>query len=482
VRVAVIGGGATGLGVAWDLALRGLEVTLFEQRELAGGTTGRFHGLLHSGGRYLVTDPSAAKECFEESQLLSHIAPEGVELTGGYFVRLAGDDPAFESAWVKRAEDLALGIRPAAHKELASVFPSLTREAASGWWVPDGVLEGFRMAEMLAAAIVSRGGIIREHAKVVGLEAPGDTVHAVTIETPGGTETVACDAVVNCAGPWAGVVAGDLGLKVRIQPSFGLMLIFANRMVPKVINRLKRPGDGDIFVPHQEVVILGTTDVAQDHPEAPLPRREDVAHLMALGRELFPELDSWRILRAFNGVRPLYLPSEAQTDSRALSRDFTVIDHGASEGLEGAFSLVGGKWTTFRLMAERLGDALCSHYHIDAPCRTRETPIAQTHRPAHASSTPILCECEHVAESDLGPEESTDKLRLGTWFGMGPCQGTFCAHRVLGRSWPGELDSRLAKLREERERGLAPVMWGANARLVALNRSLRGQLLGEDLR
>lgn len=479
MRVAVIGGGATGLGVAWDLTLRGMHVTLVEQQELASGTTGRFHGLLHSGGRYLVTDPAAAKECFEESQLLARIAPAGVELTGGYFVRLAGDDPSFETTWVERAEELAIGIRPAARKELTEVFPGLSPEAASGWWVPDGVLEGFAMVEMLANAIVEHGGSIREHAKVVGLEAPGDTVRAVKIESASGIEHIPCDAVVNCAGPWAGTVATALGLKVGIQPSFGLMLIFANRMVPKVINRLKRPGDGDIFVPHREVVILGTTDVAQDHPEAPPPRKEDVHRLMARGRELFPDLERWRVLRAFNGVRPLYLPSEHTTDSRALSRDFTVIDHGAADGLEGAFSVVGGKWTTFRLMGERLGDAVCRHYGIDAPCRTREMTIAPARRRARDLNSPILCECEHVVESDLGQEESTDKLRLGTWFAMGPCQGTFCAHRILGRRWPEELEARLASLRQEREHGLAPVMWGANARLVALNRSLRGQLLGE---
>jgi len=343
------------------------------------------------------------------------------------------------------------------------------------------VLEGFVIVGMLARAIVSHGGIIREHTQVVGLEAPGDTVRGVVVETPGGRETVPCDIVVNCAGPWAGVVATELGLKVRIQPSFGLMLIFANRMVPKVINRLKRPGDGDIFVPHQEVVILGTTDVAQDHPEPPPPRREDVLELMTLGRQLFPELDTWRILRAFNGVRPLYLPSEAQTDSRELSRDFSVIDHGRSDGLEGAFSLVGGKWTTFRLMAERLGDAVCARYHIDAPSRTRDTQIAPTRRSPRQKDSPILCECEGVAESDLDHEDSTDKLRLGTWFAMGPCQGTFCAHRIVGRAWPNEVEARLGTLRKEREHGLGAVMWGANARLVALNRSLRAQLLGEVL-
>src|SRR5215207_10410439 len=93
--VLVIGGGATGAGVAWDAALRGFDVMLVERGDLAEGTSGRFHGLLHSGGRYVVKDPVAAEECVVENTILRAVIPDCIEDTGGLFVTTPDDDPAY---------------------------------------------------------------------------------------------------------------------------------------------------------------------------------------------------------------------------------------------------------------------------------------------------------------------------------------------------------------------------------------------------
>ena len=85
-EVLVIGGGATGAGVAWDASLRGLDVILVDRLDLAEGTSGRFHGLLHSGGRYVVKDPPAALECIVENRILRRVAADCIEDTGGLFV------------------------------------------------------------------------------------------------------------------------------------------------------------------------------------------------------------------------------------------------------------------------------------------------------------------------------------------------------------------------------------------------------------
>src|ERR671938_466110 len=94
-EVLVIGGGATGAGVARDAAMRGFDTVLVERKDLAEGTTGRFHGLLHSGGRYAVKDPPSAKECMDENMILRRIASDCIEDTGGLFVTTPWDDPAY---------------------------------------------------------------------------------------------------------------------------------------------------------------------------------------------------------------------------------------------------------------------------------------------------------------------------------------------------------------------------------------------------
>src|SRR5580692_8787507 len=94
-EVLVIGGGATGVGVAWDATLRGFDVVLVDRADLAEGTSGRFHGLLHSGGRYAVKDPRAARECIAENRILRVTAADCVEDTGGMFVSTPWDDPEY---------------------------------------------------------------------------------------------------------------------------------------------------------------------------------------------------------------------------------------------------------------------------------------------------------------------------------------------------------------------------------------------------
>ena len=94
-RIVVIGGGATGCGVARDLCLRGYQVTLIELGDLGSGTSSRFHGMLQSGARYVMSDNAYAAECYREREIISKMVPEAVELIGGVFVSLKNENPAF---------------------------------------------------------------------------------------------------------------------------------------------------------------------------------------------------------------------------------------------------------------------------------------------------------------------------------------------------------------------------------------------------
>ena len=131
--VLVIGGGATGAGVAWDAALRGFDVILVDRADLAEGTSGRFHGLLHSGGRYAVKDPDAARECIEENVILRRIAADCIEDTGGLFVTTPDDDPAY-------GDDFLAGCaRTGVPAEEIDVAEALRREPRGG-----GIAGGWR--------------------------------------------------------------------------------------------------------------------------------------------------------------------------------------------------------------------------------------------------------------------------------------------------------------------------------------------------
>ncbi|MGB5048330.1 MAG: FAD-dependent oxidoreductase, partial [Caldilineaceae bacterium] len=99
-EILVIGGGATGTGVAWDAALRGFRTILVEKRDLTHGTTGRYHGLLHSGARYVVKDPHSAEECIAENRVLRRTHTHCIEDTGGFFVVTPEDEGDYPDRFV----------------------------------------------------------------------------------------------------------------------------------------------------------------------------------------------------------------------------------------------------------------------------------------------------------------------------------------------------------------------------------------------
>ncbi len=488
MRVVVVGAGATGLGVAWDLVLRGIEVIVIEQGDIAHGTSGRFHGLLHSGARYAVRDAKAAIECFHENGVLRKIAQGSIEPTGGYFVEPRSADPAYGDQWQAAMAGLGIPAQEVSLGELATKIPELARDLRRAFQVPDGVINGFELLFRLRLGIERHGGEVRLNTRLSRVQiGPSGAVVGVDIESrERGREGVACDALVNAAGPFAGRVAELYGDPFSMRLSRGIMLVFAERKADAVVNRLAPPGDGDILVPHHRISIWGTTDEATADPEASPPSLDEAHRLLGLGRDLFSGMEKWRVLRAFAGVRPLY-QAHAGGEGRYLTRDFTVLNHSQGQGPDGVISIVGGKWVTYRLMAEQAADQVAHYLHVFARSTTKDTVLPST-LPAKSSkpaSAVNLCECEEVSLEDLNrfPGATLSQLRTRTWFSMGPCQGTFCMHRVaatrLGQEDVEVMDDQVKALRAERDRGMTAALWGDNAREWALNRAIVHQVLAE---
>lgn len=172
------------------------------------------------------------------------------------------------------------------------------------------------------------------------------------------------------------------------------MVAVKGRLVDHVISRLRPPGDGDILVPQRGLSIIGSTQRLADSPEGIQPSREEVEFLSRAGAELLPGFDSLPIHAAWAAARPLVgkrlagdgplasasaaanaaaaVAAEAavETEGRSLSRDFQVLDHGEDGGIAGLFTIIGGKATVLRAMAEKTADLLCSKAGIASECRT----------------------------------------------------------------------------------------------------------------
>ncbi|MFB6301625.1 MAG: FAD-dependent oxidoreductase [Haloferacaceae archaeon] len=379
-EVVVVGGGATGVATARDLAMRGVDVRLVERDGLSAGTTGRSHGVLHSGARYAEADPGDARECIAENERVRAIAGACVRETGGLFVSLAGDDPDYFERKRAACRDCGIDAEQIPVAEARERVPGLAADVERVLQVPDAVVSPGRLVAATAADA-------SDHGAAIHLDAPVEDVltarGAATRVAVGGNldARISADAVVNAAGPWADRVAGLAGADVPLRPTRGVMVAVEYGDIAPVVNRCRPPADGDIVVPHADEAILGTTSVAVDDPDDFATADWEVERTRAECASMVPALADAPVERVYWGVRPLYEP-ETAGDERDISRGFALLGH-ADEGADGLLSVVGGKLTTHRLMAEAAADRVCERLGVDAPCRTADEPLARVDDPAH---------------------------------------------------------------------------------------------------
>ena len=181
-HIAVIGGGSTGIGIARDLSMRGLDVTLVEQGNLTHGTTGRMHGLLHSGGRYAVSDQASATECIEENRVLRDIASHCVEMTGGMFVKRPEDTEEYFQKKLSGCEACDIPTAVISGKRAREREPYLAKDIDKAISVPDGAVDPFRLVVANAASAQEHGARIETHTKVTDLLVEDGEIVGIEVE------------------------------------------------------------------------------------------------------------------------------------------------------------------------------------------------------------------------------------------------------------------------------------------------------------
>jgi glycerol-3-phosphate dehydrogenase len=513
VEVLVIGGGATGAAALYDLARRGVRALLVEQHDLSTGTSGRYHGLLHSGGRYVVSDPATAKECIDENRVLRRIAPFAIEDTGGLFVATPDDPADFVPKWVAGCAHAGIPIERLTAEQVRAAEPALTPRITAAYRIPDASCDSFDLIHAFVEAARHLGSDAWTYQRVTRLLVEGGAVVGAELEDTrtGAQRTVHAACVLNAAGPWAGVVAHQAGLDVQIKLNRGTMVAMNTRYFHTIVNRLRPPSDGDIFVPVGTVCVLGTTSIDTEDPADIHIELWEVSKMLAEAEPVIPGIREGRALRAWAGVRPLYVPPEDRGQEAAndheVSRQFAVIDHAKRDNLRGLITVVGGKLTTCRLMAEHAVDVVLQQLGKTIPCTTADEPLPveeprryhelphRLHKLEHGErGGQLICECEIVSRPQLeaaieayGDQPvALDDLRRDLRLGMGPCQAGFCGYRAAGilqqqRGDPDGIGTRaLADFVEERFRGVYPLLWGHQLRQFYLDELIYRRVLGLD--
>ncbi len=372
-QVLVLGGGSTGLGIARDLAKRGIDTILAEEGDICGGTSGRYHGLLHSGGRYAVRDIETARECIEENMILRRIMPHAIEDTGGFFVSTPADPPDYADTWLKACHKAGIPAQEISLREALRREPALNPAIRRTFTVPDGACDSFDALASIALAAEADGARVLIYHRAIDLIVEDDRVAGARLHNHRTDEalTVRAEYVVNATGPWAGQVAAMADIHIGMKNSRGALVALNYRWVNTIINRCRPPDDGDIMVPVGTVCVLGTTSVQTDDPYDTRIEPWEVARILEEADQMAPGVAQARALRAWAGVRPIYDPG-GKGAGREAKRTFSILDHEERDSTGGMMSVVGGKFTTYRLMAEQTVDRVCRKLGVWVPCTTTD--------------------------------------------------------------------------------------------------------------
>lgn len=376
-HVLIVGGGGTGGALAHDLTLRGVKVTLVERGEVTSGTTGRHHGLLHSGARYAVGDRESAIECIEENTILRRICPGSFEENDGLFVAITDEDMEYLEPLLKGCADCGIPTQTLTRDEALRLEPLLNPELKAAVRIPDATMDAMRMPLRFFATAKHGGAGIHAYMEVEGLLVHDHLVSGAVVRdhVTGKEGEIRADIVVNATGPWAEHIATMAGVDVPIRPSPGVLLALRGRLSNMVINRMHKSGDGDIVVPQRALTIVGTSSWTVDDPDDLGVPEDHVQRMYEEGAKLIPAVKQAEFRAAWSAARPL-IGSKDQVDSgRELSRTFKTYDHKETDGVEGFVTITGGKGTTLRGMAELCANVICAKLGIEAECQTRDTVL-----------------------------------------------------------------------------------------------------------
>ena len=392
--IVVIGGGATGAGIAVDAASRGYDVVLLEQHDFGKGTSSRSTKLVHGGVRYLEQGNIAlVMEALKERGLLRQNAPHLVSNLAFVVPNYDWWEAPFYGLGLKIYNALAgkYGFGSSeilSRDETLARLPTIRTEGLRGGVVYyDGQFDDARLLINLVETAADQGAALLNYVRVVGItkSADGFVDGVVATDQETGQEwRIGGRVVINAAGPFSDSVRrmaeGDV--QPMIAPSQGIHLVFHQSFLSSdSAIMVPHTSDGRVMfaIPWHEHTLVGTTDTPIDTPTLePKPLESEIGFILeTAGRYLLKAPTRADVLSVFVGIRPLVKSGEGKLTA-ALSRDHTI--HFDASGL---LTTTGGKWTTYRNMAEHTVDQAADFARLaERPCTTRTLNVHGFHSSA----------------------------------------------------------------------------------------------------
>lgn len=483
-KVIVVGGGINGVGIARDLALRGVDCLLVEKGDFSAGTSGASSGMIHGGPRYMLGDVDVTKLACLDSGYIQKAAPHLLFRIPFLYTVYHSEHLSKFAAQIKleavesffTAYDDFVPLKNGqphtrlTPNDVAELEPNVPQKNLMGAVTFDEWgIDVPRLCVANAIDAVEHGATVLNHTEVVEVLKDQNQIKGVVVKDvlTGETHSVECDILINATGPWAPQFAKQMGVPIQLRGGKGIHITFDRRLFNMAIVSQTIDGREIFMMPYENVSVLGTTDDDYfDDLDDQKCSEDEIKYLLDAIRPVFPAVDQARMIRSWSGVRPTLYERGVMEDD--LSREHEVVDHSA-QGLSGAYSMLGGKLASYRIMAEELVDLVCQKLGVTEACKTQTQALpggeeqlsvadlvkeydvdAQTisrmlyrhgsrakmiletiHKDRRKAA--LLCSCEPVTLAEVEyviqneMVRTLSDLRRRTRATLGPCQGGNCS-------------------------------------------------------
>jgi glycerol-3-phosphate dehydrogenase len=287
------------------------------------------------------------------------------------FIALNESDLQYGEEFIAGCEACHIPLEEITAKKALQLEPNINPKLLTAFLVPDGTFDPLRLALSFAATSKKNGAKFRTftEAKALIQDGKGAIVGVGVLDRASNKKMeIRGDIVVNATGAWAGEITEMAGASVPVKPTPGVMVAYDQRFVQRAINRLNKPGDGDIVLPQRRMAVVGTTSFEISDLDY-VPVLEDHVKLMIeRGAELIPGIRNAKIRGKFMATRPLI----SSGVGRSSARTFKCYNHKETDNVDGLVTITGGKATTLRAMAEKTADVVCEKLGINTPCATKD--------------------------------------------------------------------------------------------------------------
>jgi len=302
----------------------------------------------------------------------------------GLFVCLDSDPPEYAERFTAACRDIGISVGALSRVEALEREPTLGPSVSGAFVTPDGIIDPFILVEAHLEDLIRLGVEVWLYHTLIGATLQPNGWRLQVEDCKWGTRrTVAVNAVVNAAGPWAADVAAVFGIQLPLVYVHGSMAVLERSLVRSVVTRCAPPSMGDVVIPSGNACLVGSTWHQLPHNDPIEMDAVDWNTMMRTASTMVPEVTRVRVVRSFTGIRThLTPPASAPSSNFETSRDYAVINHSERDRMYGLVTALGGKLVLYRYVAELVGDLVMHQLGLERPCQTRGAPLPYPEHPS----------------------------------------------------------------------------------------------------